>query len=101
MKKIRLLILLFFILFISNCSNAINSNWYSDIKLIVISKELNKNSNIKNGKFKYRISHSYYSNITQTQNMITNGDEFILYTDKDFELNDKLIITTEKVEERQ
>lgn len=99
--KIKLFILLSFILFISNCSDRHLINWYSDKSLTVISKEINKSSNIKNGKFKYRISHPYYGNIIQTNNIQINGDEFILYSDKEFELNDKLIITTEEVEKRQ
>ena len=91
----RLIIILMILLF-NGCTGSYTV--FSDSKNFkIIKKEYNDTYSKTNGKYIYTIQSSFHYNLTKEYEY----DSFKIISDKDFELGEELILTTNKLEKLQ
>ena len=90
------LIIILIILFLNGCTSSYNI--FSDCKNFkIIKKEYNENYSKLNGKYIYTIQSSFYYELKKNYQF----DSFKIISDKDLELGEELILTTNKLEKLQ
>lgn len=90
------LIIILIILILNGCTSSYNI--FSDCKNFkIIKKEYTSNYSKANGKYIYTIQSSFHYNLTH----VYEYDNFKIISDKDFELGEELILTTNKLEKLQ